>query len=94
MDINWQIATIAIRMKRFYKNTGRKVRVDGKFPVSYDKQKSQCFNCNKYGHFARDCTSKRVSEGRKTYPSPYPKPEAPVQENSKKCLLTMEDGGC
>ncbi|GKF94551.1 hypothetical protein Tco_0284251, partial [Tanacetum coccineum] len=25
MDINWQIAMIAIRMKKFYKKTGRRV---------------------------------------------------------------------
>ncbi|GKF77614.1 hypothetical protein Tco_0230084, partial [Tanacetum coccineum] len=30
MDINWQIAMIAIRMRKFYKKTGRRVRVDGK----------------------------------------------------------------
>ncbi|GKA27028.1 hypothetical protein Tco_0713196 [Tanacetum coccineum] len=30
MDINWQIAMIAIRMKKFYKKTGRRVRIDGK----------------------------------------------------------------
>ncbi|GKC57805.1 ribonuclease H-like domain-containing protein [Tanacetum coccineum] len=29
MDINWQIAMIAIRMKKFYKKTGRRVRIDG-----------------------------------------------------------------
>ncbi|GJW84340.1 hypothetical protein Tco_0157485 [Tanacetum coccineum] len=28
MDINWQIAMIAIRLKKFYKKTGRRVRVD------------------------------------------------------------------
>ncbi|GJU36903.1 hypothetical protein Tco_1185257 [Tanacetum coccineum] len=33
MDINWQIAMIAIRMNKFYKKTGRRVRVDGKTPV-------------------------------------------------------------
>ncbi|GJY37622.1 hypothetical protein Tco_0423986 [Tanacetum coccineum] len=33
MDINWQIAMIAIRMKKFYKKTGRRVRVDGKTPA-------------------------------------------------------------
>ncbi|GJU79231.1 hypothetical protein Tco_1276301 [Tanacetum coccineum] len=30
IDINWQIAMIAIRMKKFYKKTGRRVHVDGK----------------------------------------------------------------
>ncbi|GJZ59872.1 hypothetical protein Tco_0615688 [Tanacetum coccineum] len=38
MDINWQIAMIAIRMKKFYKKTGRRVRVDGKTPVEAGKQ--------------------------------------------------------
>ncbi|GJR63696.1 hypothetical protein Tco_1505858 [Tanacetum coccineum] len=39
MDINWQISIIAIRMKKFYKKTGRRVRVDGKTPVGFDKKK-------------------------------------------------------
>ncbi|GJY41066.1 hypothetical protein Tco_0428336 [Tanacetum coccineum] len=39
MDINWQIAMIAIRMKKFYKKTGRRVRIDGNKPVSFDKKK-------------------------------------------------------
>ncbi|GJU02737.1 hypothetical protein Tco_1113075 [Tanacetum coccineum] len=39
MDINWQIAMIAIRMKKFYKKTGRRVRVDGKTPAGFDKKK-------------------------------------------------------
>ncbi|GJU42754.1 hypothetical protein Tco_1195711 [Tanacetum coccineum] len=34
MDINWQIAMTAIQMKKFYKKTGRRVRVDGKTPVA------------------------------------------------------------
>ncbi|GJW88713.1 hypothetical protein Tco_0164053 [Tanacetum coccineum] len=36
MDINWQIAMIAIRMKKFYKKTGRRVRIDGKAPKKTD----------------------------------------------------------
>ncbi|GJV65614.1 hypothetical protein Tco_1476442 [Tanacetum coccineum] len=30
MDINWQIAMTAIKIKKFYKKTGRRPRVDGK----------------------------------------------------------------
>ncbi|GJX60345.1 hypothetical protein Tco_0291735 [Tanacetum coccineum] len=51
MDINWQIAMIAIRMKKFYKKTGRRVRVDRKAPVGFDKKKLECFNCHNTGHF-------------------------------------------
>ncbi|GJV19864.1 reverse transcriptase domain-containing protein [Tanacetum coccineum] len=52
MDINWQIAMIAIRMKKFYKKTRRRVRIDGKAPVGFDKKKLECFNCHNTGHFA------------------------------------------
>ncbi|GJS30569.1 hypothetical protein Tco_0491189 [Tanacetum coccineum] len=54
MDINWQIAMIAIRMKKFYKKIGRRVRVDGKAPVGFDKKKLECFNCHNTGQFARE----------------------------------------
>ncbi|GKD48508.1 ribonuclease H-like domain-containing protein, partial [Tanacetum coccineum] len=63
MDINWQIAMITIRMKKFYKKTGRRVRVDGKAHVSFDKKKLECFNCHNTGHFARDCTAKGTHDG-------------------------------
>ncbi|GJV88757.1 hypothetical protein Tco_1532695 [Tanacetum coccineum] len=62
MDINWQIAMIAIRMKKFYKKTGRRVRVDGKTPVGFDKKKLECFNCHNTGHFAREITSTKVDQ--------------------------------
>ncbi|GKC41699.1 hypothetical protein Tco_1059421, partial [Tanacetum coccineum] len=51
MNINWQIAMIAIRMKKFYKKTGRRVRIDGNKPVGFDKKKLECFRCHNTGHF-------------------------------------------
>ncbi|GJS32456.1 ribonuclease H-like domain-containing protein [Tanacetum coccineum] len=71
MDINWQIAMIAIRMKKFYKKTGRRVRVDGKTPVGFDKKKLECFNCHNTSHFARECTSKGTHDGKKKRDSFY-----------------------
>ncbi|GJT03250.1 putative ribonuclease H-like domain-containing protein [Tanacetum coccineum] len=91
MDINWQIAMIAIRMKKFYKKTGRRVRIDGNKPVGFDKKKLECFKCHNTSHFARECPSKGTNDGKKR-DSFYQDQGAGKKEQNQNCLLTIDDG--
>ncbi|GJS57546.1 ribonuclease H-like domain-containing protein [Tanacetum coccineum] len=65
MDLKWQVAIISMRLKKFYKNTGRKLQFDAKEPVGFDKTKVKCFNFHNTGHFARECRSKGNQESRR-----------------------------
>ncbi|GJY93436.1 ribonuclease H-like domain-containing protein [Tanacetum coccineum] len=91
MDIKWQIAMIAIRMKKLYKKTGRRVRIDGNKPVGFDKKKLECFKCFNTGHFAGECPSNGTNDGKKRG-SFYQDQGAGEKEQNQNCLLTMDDG--
>nr|GFB16019.1 ribonuclease H-like domain-containing protein [Tanacetum cinerariifolium] len=64
MDLKWQVAMLFMRVKRFYKKTGRKLEFNGKEPIGFDKTKVECYNCHRRGYFARDCRSARNSGNR------------------------------
>ncbi|GJT70964.1 ribonuclease H-like domain-containing protein [Tanacetum coccineum] len=53
MDLQWEMAMLTIRARRFIKRTGKKLNINGQ-RVGFDKSKMECFNCYKHGHFARE----------------------------------------
>nr|GEY58963.1 hypothetical protein [Tanacetum cinerariifolium] len=61
IDFKWQLAMLSMRVKRFYKKTGRKLEFNEKEPVGFDKTKVECFNYHRRGHFARDYKTARNS---------------------------------
>ncbi|GJR67777.1 putative ribonuclease H-like domain-containing protein [Tanacetum coccineum] len=54
MDLQWEMAMLTIRARRFIKRTGKKLDINGQ-RVGFDKLKMECYNCHKHGHFAREC---------------------------------------
>ncbi|GJR76691.1 ribonuclease H-like domain-containing protein [Tanacetum coccineum] len=63
MDLQWEMAMLTIRARRFIKRTGRKLDVNGQ-RVGFDRSKVECYNCHKYGHFLRECRALRNQENR------------------------------
>ncbi|GJY74961.1 ribonuclease H-like domain-containing protein [Tanacetum coccineum] len=61
MDLQWEMAMLTIRARRFIKRTRKKLNIDGQ-RVGFDKSKVECFNCHKHGHFAKECRFLRNQE--------------------------------
>ncbi|GKA52239.1 ribonuclease H-like domain-containing protein [Tanacetum coccineum] len=64
IDLRWQMAMLTMRARRFLKNTGRKVTINGNDTIGFDKSKVECYNCHKRGHYDRECRTPRNQENK------------------------------
>ncbi|GJV27915.1 hypothetical protein Tco_1384363 [Tanacetum coccineum] len=62
MDLQWEMAMLTIRARRFIQSTGRKLDVNGQ-RVGFGRSKVECY-CHKYGYFVRECRAPRNQENR------------------------------
>ncbi|KAI3717388.1 hypothetical protein L1987_68973 [Smallanthus sonchifolius] len=70
MDIQWNMAMILRKAKRFLNRTSRKF-IDGhsNAKIGFDKSKAKCYKCLNFGHFARECQKDKASASGFTQPS-------------------------
>ncbi|GJV99775.1 putative ribonuclease H-like domain-containing protein [Tanacetum coccineum] len=60
LDIKWQMAMLSVRINRFEKKAGRKMKFNNKDAARFDKKKVKYYKCSELGHFARECTGKKL----------------------------------
>ncbi|GJY66753.1 ribonuclease H-like domain-containing protein [Tanacetum coccineum] len=64
MDLKWQVAMLTMRVKRFIKKTRRKMDLNDKETVGFDRTKVECYKCHRRDHFARECRAPRNQRNR------------------------------
>nr|GFB09727.1 ribonuclease H-like domain-containing protein [Tanacetum cinerariifolium] len=54
-DLKHQMAMLSIKVHRFKKKHGQKIKFNGRENARFDKKLVKCFNCKKLGYFSREC---------------------------------------
>ncbi|GJW98420.1 ribonuclease H-like domain-containing protein [Tanacetum coccineum] len=65
LDLKWQMAMLSIRVQKFKKKAGRKIKFNGQEAARFDKKLVQCYQCSQKGHFARECRAKASQDSQK-----------------------------
>ncbi|GKG29893.1 ribonuclease H-like domain-containing protein, partial [Tanacetum coccineum] len=78
------------RERRFLKNTGRKLTVNGNETIGFDKSNVECYNCHKRGHFARECRALRNQDNKNKESS---RRSVPVETSTSTTLMSCDGLG-
>ncbi|GKF05776.1 hypothetical protein Tco_0036444 [Tanacetum coccineum] len=87
MDLRWQMAMFTMRARRFLKNTGMKLTVNGNETIGFDKFKVECYNYHKRGYFSRECKAPRNQDNKNKERS---RRSVPVETSTSTALVSCD----
>ncbi|GKA18250.1 putative ribonuclease H-like domain-containing protein, partial [Tanacetum coccineum] len=90
MDLRWQMAMLTIKVRRFLKNTRRKVTINGNETIGFDNSMVECYNCHKRGHFAKECKVLKNQDNMNRESSIR---SLPVETTTSNALISCDDLG-
>ncbi|GJT74319.1 ribonuclease H-like domain-containing protein [Tanacetum coccineum] len=90
IDLRWQMTMLTMRARRFLKNTGRKVSINGNETIGFDNSKVECYNYHKRGHFARECRALRNQDYKSKESS---RRSVPVETTTSNALVSCDGLG-
>ncbi|GJY35342.1 ribonuclease H-like domain-containing protein [Tanacetum coccineum] len=88
IDIRWQVAKITARIRKFIRKTGRPIDLKPKNGITFDKSKIECFNCQKLGHFARECKFAKYQANRAN--GSKEKRIVPIEDSNSKAMVAKD----
>nr|GEY61044.1 hypothetical protein [Tanacetum cinerariifolium] len=59
-DLKHQMAMLSIKVHRFEKKHGQKIKFNGRENARFDKKLVKCFNCKQMGHFSKECRAQAM----------------------------------
>ncbi|GKD92219.1 ribonuclease H-like domain-containing protein [Tanacetum coccineum] len=80
---------LTMKARRFLKNIGRKLTVNGNETISFDKSKVECYNFHKMGHFAMECRAPRNQDNKKE----SSRRSVPVETSTSTTLVSCDGLG-
>ncbi|GJS03258.1 putative ribonuclease H-like domain-containing protein [Tanacetum coccineum] len=89
-NLSDDIAMLTMKARRFLKNTGRKVTINGNETIGFDKSKVECYNCHKRIHFTRECRVLRNQDNRNRESS---RRSVPVETTTSNALISCDGLG-
>nr|GEW20267.1 copia protein [Tanacetum cinerariifolium] len=90
IDLRRKMAMLTMRERRFLKNTRRKFSMNGNETIGFDKSKVECYNCDKRGHFSRECKALRNQENKNREST---RRTMPVETPASSLLVSCDDLG-